>query len=77
MDHHHTPSAHHLHSGYSEPLMRQWQIEAPLMTSQLVYPIFVSDKKGARDEIKSMPEQYQWSVDRLEVGVAQPRILHG
>ena len=62
-----TPPHHHLHAGYSEPLMRTWQLEAPLQISNLVYQIFVSDKKGAKDPINSMPEQFQWSVDRLEV----------
>ena len=64
---HTTLLKHHLHAGYSEPLMRSWQLETPLLGSQLVYPIFVSDKKDARDAINSMPEQFQWSVDRLEV----------
>jgi len=57
---------HHLHSGYSHPLLRTWQNEAKIDASQLVYPVFLSDREDSVVEIKSLPEQYQISVDRLE-----------
>lgn len=30
-----------------------------------MYPIFVLDEDDKKNEIKSMPGQYQWSVDKL------------
>jgi len=57
---------HNLHAGYSHPLLREWQDEAPLLVSQLVYPIFVTDRQNSKVEIKSLPENYQFSVDQLE-----------
>jgi porphobilinogen synthase len=61
------PTANHLHSGYGHDLLRKWQtVDARFDKSTFVYPIFVVDVDGQKNEIKSMPEQYQWSVDRLE-----------
>lgn len=31
-----------------------------------MYPIFVVDSQNVKNEIKSLPEQYQFSVDQLE-----------
>ena len=36
-----------------------------LRPQDLVYPIFVCEGKNIKNEIKSMPGQYQWSVDML------------
>jgi len=57
---------HNLHSGYSHPLLREWQDSAPLLVSQLIYPLFVSDSHNAKVEIKSLPGNYQLSIDKLE-----------
>eukprot|EP01118_Nematostelium_gracile_P016096 TRINITY_DN6589_c0_g1_i1.p1 TRINITY_DN6589_c0_g1~~TRINITY_DN6589_c0_g1_i1.p1 ORF type:complete len:331 (+),score=101.71 TRINITY_DN6589_c0_g1_i1:76-1068(+) len=61
-----TDMKHILHSGYAHPLMREWQNEAPLLVSQLMFPIFVTDQHNSMVEIKSLPDIYQISVDRLE-----------
>lgn len=60
------PTTHHLHPGYSHPLLREWQTYGVSYdASNFVYPIFILDEDGKKNEIKSMPGQYQWSVDRL------------
>jgi len=59
---------HILHSGYHHPILRSWQQNGAdiLVPENLVYPIFVSDLTNSIREIKSLPEQFQISVDRLE-----------
>ena len=60
------PTNHHLHPGYNHDLTREWQTQnTKFDKSNFVYPIFVVDVDGQKNEIKSMPGQYQWSVDRL------------
>lgn len=60
------PTANHLHPGYSHPLLREWHSDSVSYdASNFVYPIFVLDEDGKKNEIKSMPGQYQWSVDKL------------
>lgn len=39
--------------------------ETRLHTSQLIYPIFLLDGKDKKIEVKSMPGNYRWSLDRL------------
>lgn len=39
--------------------------ETRLDSSQLVYPLFLCDGKKIKNEVKSMPGNYRWSVDRL------------
>jgi porphobilinogen synthase len=39
--------------------------ETSLSPSDLIYPLFVTHGKGVRQEIRSMPGQYQWSSDML------------
>lgn len=58
---------HILHSGYHHPILRSWQQNGAdiLVPENLVYPIFVSDLTNSIREIKSLPEQFQISVDRL------------
>ena len=52
-----------------------------LSVDQLIYPVFVRTGSGVRDEIRSMPGQYQWSVDTLAeeckriAGLGIPAIL--
>ena len=65
-----------LHSGYSHDLMREWQRESSLKKSDLIYPIFVCDEDDAKQEIKSMPEQYRWGINRLSE-LIDPLIKNG
>jgi len=46
--------------------MRTWHEEAPLTAAHLMYPIFIVDTSNTKNEIKSLPEQYHLSVDKLE-----------
>lgn len=47
-------------------MLREWQTYGVgYDASNFVYPIFVLDEPEKKNEIKSMPGQYQWSVDRL------------
>ncbi len=49
--------------------------ETRLDPSQFVYPMFVTHGHGVRNEITSMPGQYQLSVDMLAAEVAELRNL--
>jgi len=55
-----------LQGGYHHPLARQWQGGRQLTKSMLMYPIFITDDPTAHVEIKSLPGQARWGVDRLE-----------
>lgn len=47
-----------LHPGYSHPVLVGWQVDSTTITaSNLVFPIFLSDKPDAKEEIKAMPGQ--------------------
>jgi porphobilinogen synthase len=46
-------------------LLKTWNSEAPVRAEHLQYPIFVTDDEGQKAEIKSLPGQHRWSVDRL------------
>ena len=39
--------------------------ETKLGTENLIYPIFLQDGKGIKSEIKSLPNNYRWSIDKL------------
>ncbi len=39
--------------------------ETRLSVDQLIYPVFVREGKGIREEIPSMPGQYRFSLDTL------------
>lgn len=59
------PVTHRLHGAYANPLVRQWQCEQPpIVASELVYPIFVHDLDDEKHEIKSLPEQFRWGVNK-------------
>lgn len=61
-----TPPANHiLHSSFGHPLLKQWNIENQVVAENILYPIFVCEKDDYKEEIKSLPGQYRWSVDRL------------
>ena len=60
------PNNHKLHPSYSHSLLREWQsLDSIFTKSNFVYPIFVLDEDDQKNEIKSMPNQFQWSVNRL------------
>ncbi len=48
----------------SEPL-RHMVRETRADASSLIYPMFVVEGTGVKEEIPSMPGQYRWSLDRL------------
>ena len=48
----------------SEPL-RHMVRETRTDASSLIYPMFVVEGTGVKEEIPSMPGQYRWSLDRL------------
>jgi len=39
--------------------------ETVLTVNDLIYPLFVCEGKGIKQEVKSMPEVYRFSIDRL------------
>ena len=45
--------------------MRDLVCETRLDVKSLIYPLFVVEGKGIKNEIKSMPGVYQWSLDTL------------
>jgi porphobilinogen synthase len=45
--------------------VRQMVRETRMDKSSLIYPIFVRDGKGIKEEIRSMPGQFRYSVDML------------
>lgn len=47
------------------PALREMVRETFLAPGDFIYPLFVRHGKGIRDEITSMPGQFQWSVDCL------------
>lgn len=47
------------------PLLRQMVRETRMSPSALVYPLFVREGKGIREEIPSMPGQFRYSPDTL------------
>ncbi len=47
------------------PVLRRMVRETRISVDQLVYPMFLRDGEGVREEIGSMPGQFRVSVDRL------------
>lgn len=47
------------------PAIRQLVKETRLHMDQIIYPVFLVEGYGIREEIKSMKDQYHFSVDRL------------
>ncbi|WP_100405016.1 porphobilinogen synthase [Bacillus solitudinis] len=45
--------------------------ETHLHTEDFIYPIFVIEGDNIKNEIKSMPNVYQWSLDLIDVEVAE------
>ena len=59
----------------SSPAMRRLVAETRLSPSDFVYPLFVTHGTGVRDEIASMPGQYQLSLDQIRREAAELRDL--
>lgn len=45
------------------PVIRSLVQETRLTKEQLIYPLFLVDGKGIKDEVKSLPGNYRWSKD--------------
>ncbi len=52
------------------PAMRALARSTHLRAGSLIYPLFVRHGRGIKQEIPSMPGQFQWSLDRLEEELA-------
>eukprot|EP01133_Synstelium_polycarpum_P015367 gene15367-18228_t len=70
------PFNHYLHSGYAHPVTRSWQGDSTILKSQLIYPIFVTDLVNTKTEIKTLPGNYQISVD-LVCDYLEPLVAKG
>ena len=40
--------------------------ESTLSTNDLIWPIFICEGKNVKEQIKSMPGVYRYSIDKLE-----------
>ena len=49
----------------SSPALRRMVRETHLRVDDLIYPMFVADGHGVRNEVPSMPEVYQLSIDEM------------
>ena len=58
----------------NEPLRRMVR-ETRLSSSDLIYPLFVTEGRDRRQEISSMPGQYRVSVDLLVKEAAEVKLL--
>ncbi|KAF8324051.1 tetrapyrrole biosynthesis porphobilinogen synthase [Clavulina sp. PMI_390] len=65
-----------LQGGYHHPLARQWQARSALTKEMLMYPLFITDDPNAEVEIKALPGQKRWGVDKLE-GFLRPLVKKG
>ncbi|MFC5402100.1 porphobilinogen synthase [Cohnella soli] len=55
----------------SSAAMRDLVKETILGVNDLIYPIFVTEGEGVKEEIASMPGVYHWSLDTLEKELAE------
>jgi porphobilinogen synthase len=46
-------------------IIRSMVEETKLGVENLIYPIFIEDGKGVKNEVKSLPNNYRWSLDTL------------
>lgn len=49
-----------LQGGYNHPALRLWQSERILRKASLMYPIFITDRADAEEEISSLPGQKRY-----------------
>jgi porphobilinogen synthase len=47
------------------PVLRKMVEETKVGTEHLIYPIFLKDGRGIKEEISSLPNNYRWSIDLL------------
>ena len=47
------------------PAIRNMARETTLSVDNLIYPLFMVDGKGIKQEVKSMPGNFRWSLDTL------------
>ncbi len=67
---HHSPSPNSRPRRLSlTPCIRAMVRETKLNPEDFIYPLFIRHGKEIKQEIKSMPGIYQWSVDKLAVEV--------
>ena len=59
----------------ANPTIRSMVRETTLSAADLIYPIFVKPGSGKRDEISSMPGQYQLSLDMLPAEIDELKAL--
>ena len=55
----------------STPALRKMVRETRVDPSSLVYPMFVMDGKDRADEIKALPGQFRYTVDRVDAKVEE------
>ena len=69
---------HHLHSGYSGPVLRSWQCggKNKLTPDNLMWPVFLVEDPEGREEIPSLPGVYRMGVNVLMQAVQQ-LVPHG
>ncbi|KNC46546.1 delta-aminolevulinic acid dehydratase [Thecamonas trahens ATCC 50062] len=57
------PAPHRLRTGLHHPVLRTWQSEAEVTLADIVYPIFLTAPRDAKEEIAAMPGQFRLGVD--------------
>ena len=59
----------------ANPTIRRMVRETAVSANDFIYPLFVKPGKGLKDEIKSMPGQYQLSLDMLPAEIDELKEL--
>ncbi|SGY98966.1 BQ5605_C034g11258 [Microbotryum silenes-dioicae] len=62
---HRVPISSTLQGGQFHPLLRSLQAERHLTKDMLMYPIFITDDPEAVVEIKALPGQKRWGINKL------------
>ncbi|KAK2186767.1 hypothetical protein NP493_189g00054 [Ridgeia piscesae] len=66
-----------LHSGIHHEAVRRWQtVNTGITPANLMYPVFITDAKDAVEEIKSLPKQARYGVNRV-VEALKPAVNNG
>ena len=55
----------------STPVLRKMVRETRIDQSSLIYPMFVKEGKGIKEEIPTMPGQFRYSVDMLPAALEE------
>ncbi len=56
-------------------VIRSMVRETIINKNELIYPLFVVEGEGIKEEISSMPGQYRWSIDRVGEELAELKEL--